>query len=49
VAQAEGAEHRRVQAVLVARTVAELCSNRRGLATMCVGVGQGTAMLIERV
>ncbi|MGH3253377.1 MAG: hypothetical protein ACRDOI_45150 [Trebonia sp.] len=27
----------------------ERSGGRRGLATMCVGVGQGTAMLLERV
>jgi acetyl-CoA acetyltransferase len=27
----------------------ERTGGRRGLATMCVGVGQGTAMLLERV
>ncbi|HEU4537040.1 MAG TPA: hypothetical protein VFS00_23120 [Polyangiaceae bacterium] len=36
---------------LVATAVNQLAQNRGryGLATMCVGVGQGIAMLVERV
>ncbi|MDN6638452.1 MAG: 3-oxoadipyl-CoA thiolase, partial [Yaniella sp.] len=42
-----GSSGSRIVITLLSRLEAE--EKSRGLATMCVGVGQGAAMLIERV